>query len=110
MLREQGQARRNKLTRKLAKSAARRHLAPLPKPVEPDAKNADAAPGLAFRELRFGMVVSPAAGDHRDLVAALDQAHGNLGQILPGRHHVRVEGLVEEEEGQKEKQKSKDKS
>jgi hypothetical protein len=54
------------------------------------------------------VIVSPAAGDDGDLVAALDQPHGHLGQVLPGRHHVRVEGLVKEEEGQKEKLKAKD--
>jgi hypothetical protein len=39
-------------------------------------------------------------------MAALGQTERNLGQVLPGRHHVRVEGLVEEEEGQNQKLKA----
>ena len=61
-----------------------------------DAVNADAAPRLRLREQRFRLVISAPAGDNRDLVAALGQTQGNLGQVLPGRHHVRVKGLVEQ--------------
>src|ERR1039458_812406 len=64
-----------------------------------NAVNADAAPSLRYRKLRLRLVVGALAGNDRNLVAALNQAQGDLGQVLPGRHYVRVEGLVEEEEG-----------
>ena len=44
--------------------------------------------------------------ENGDLVSALDESHGDLRQILPGRHHVRVKSLVEEKEGQKKMLKS----
>jgi len=66
-----------------------------------DAIHADPAPHLLFGKLRSRLIVGAPAGDYGYLVAALDEAQGHVGQVLPGCHDVRVKGLVQEEEGHK---------
>ena len=65
-----------------------------------DTIDANAAPRLVSGELRFRLVVGTPARHDRHPVTTLYQTEGDLGQILTGRHHVRVKRLVEEEEGQ----------
>ena len=64
-----------------------------------DTVNADAAPDFERQKLGVGLVISAPARDDGNLVTALDQPEGDLGEVLPGSHHVRMEGLVEKEEG-----------
>ena len=47
------------------------------------------------------MVVGAGTRYHSNLMAALGQTYGEIGQVLSRRGDVRVEGLIEEEEGQK---------
>ena len=70
---------------KLAKSAARRHLAPLPKRVEHTRRMRTPRQFSRAGKLRLRVVIRPPAGDHRDLVAAFRQRRGQFAQMLRRR-------------------------
>ena len=52
-------------------------------------------PGFLPGEDFFRVVISPAAGDHRDFVPAPGQVQGEIRQVLPAGNHIGIKSLIE---------------
>ena len=63
--------------------------------INPD--DVDAAPLLARRKARLGMLIGPAAADDRDFMTALPQSRRQVGQMLSRRDDVGKKHLIKKQ-------------